>query len=137
MAGAAPDTFRVLLADERPLFTKAVRTILANHPRFDLVGIASDGEEAVELACELRPDIVLLDADLPTVDGLEATRRIYEASAPQMVIVTGEPDVDTVEAHDAGADAFLPKTHSAAELVETLEFTALVLDAASALPRKR
>ena len=135
-AGAAPDTFRVLIADERPLFANAVQTLLATHPRFELIGVASDGEEAVELTAELSPDIVLLDADLPAIDGLEATRRICEASAPRMVIVTGTPDVDSVEAHDVGSGAILPKARSAAELVETLEFTALLLDAADALPRK-
>jgi CheY-like chemotaxis protein len=136
-AGAAPGTIRVLVADERPLFARAVQTQLASHPRFELVGVAFDGEEAVELAAELLPDVILIDADLPEVDGLEATRRICEASSPRMVILTGaERDLDSVEAHDAGAGAYLPKVHSAAELVDTLEFTALLLDAADALPNK-
>ena len=138
-AGAAPDTIRVLLADERPLFANAVQTMLATHPRFELVGVAFDGEEAVDLANELLPDIVLIDADLPDLDGLEVTRRICEGSSPRMVILTGaeaEPEVDAVEAHDAGASAYLPKARSAADLLDTLEFTALLLDAADALPQK-
>jgi two-component system, NarL family, nitrate/nitrite response regulator NarL len=134
-AGAAPDTIRVLLADERPLFANAVQTMLATHPRFELVGVASGGEEAVELAQDLLPDVVLIDADLPDLDGLEVTRRISEGSAPRLVILTGaEADVDAVEAHDAGA--YLPKARSAADLLDTLEFTALLLDAADALPQK-
>jgi len=136
-AGAAPYTIRVLLADERPLFANAVQTMLATHPRFELVGVASRGEEAVELATELLPDVVLIDADLPDLDGLEVTRRICEGSSPRMVILTGaEPDVDAVEAHDAGAGAYLPRARSAADLLDTLEFTALLLDAADALPQK-
>jgi two-component system, NarL family, nitrate/nitrite response regulator NarL len=136
-AGAAPDTIRVLLADERPLFANAVQTMLATHPRFELVGVAFDGEEAVDLANELLPDIVLIDADLPDLDGLEVTRRICEGSVPRMVILTGaESDVDAVEAHEAGASAYLPKARSAADLLDTLEFTALLLDAADALPQK-
>lgn len=136
-AGAAPETIRVLLADERPLFANAVQTMLAAHPRFDLVGIASQGEEAIELANDLSPDLVLIDADLPDIDGLEVTRRICEESAPRMVILTGaEPDVDSVEAHDAGAGAYVPRARSAADLLDTLEFTALLLDAADALPKK-
>jgi DNA-binding NarL/FixJ family response regulator len=136
-AGAAPYTIRVLLADERPLFANAVQTMLATHPRFELVGVASHGEEAVELATELLPDVVLIDADLPDLDGLEVTRRICEGSSPRMVILTGaEPDVDAVEAHDAGAGAYLPRARSAADLLDTLEFTALLLDAADALPQK-
>src|SRR5438046_7757699 len=124
-AGAAPDTIRVLLADERPLFANAVQTMLSTHPRFELVGVASHGEEAVDLASELHPDVVLIDADLPDLDGLEVTRRISEGSAPRMVILTGAPDGDAVEAHDAGAGAYLPKPRSAADLLDTLEFTAL------------
>ena len=138
-AGAAPDTIRVLLADERPLFANAVQTMLSTHPRFELVGVASHGEEAVDLASELHPDVVLIDADLPDLDGLEVTRRICEGSSPRMVILTGaeaEPEVDAVEAHDAGASAYLPKARSAADLLDTLEFTALLLDAADALPQK-
>jgi DNA-binding NarL/FixJ family response regulator len=136
-AGAAPDTIRVLLADERPLFANAVQTMLATHPRYELVGVASHGEEAVALASDLLPDVVLIDADLPDLDSLEVTRRICEGSSPRMVILTGaEPDVDAVEAHDAGAGAYVPKARSAADLLDTLEFTALLLDAADALPQK-
>jgi DNA-binding NarL/FixJ family response regulator len=135
-AGAAPDTIRVLLADKRPLFANAVQTMLATHPRFELVGVAFDGEEAVDLATELEPDVVLVDADLPDLDGLEVTKRISETSSPRMVILTGaHPAVDAVEAHDAGAGAYLPKPRSAADLLDSLEFTALLLDAADALPQ--
>jgi DNA-binding NarL/FixJ family response regulator len=136
-AGAATDSIRVLLADERPLFASAVQTMLSAHPRFELVGVAFDGEEAIELATELEPDVVLIDADLPEIDGLEVTRRICESSAPRMVILTGaDPGVDAVEAHYAGAGAYLPRARSAADLLDTLEFTALLLDAADALPQK-
>jgi DNA-binding NarL/FixJ family response regulator len=137
-AGAAPDTIRVLLADERPLFANAVQTMLATHPRFELVGVAFHGEEAVELATELEPDVVLIDADLPDLDGLEVTKRICEGFSPRMLILTGaDPELDAVEAHDAGAGAYLPRPRSAADLLDTLEFTALLLDAADALPQKR
>jgi DNA-binding NarL/FixJ family response regulator len=134
-AGAAPAFIRVLLADQRFLFANAVQTMLASHPRFELVGVAAHGEEALELASELLPDVVVVDSDLPDLDGLEVTRRICEDSAPRMVILTGDPDGDAAEAHDAGAGAYLPKPRSAAELLDTLEFTALLLDAADALPQ--
>jgi DNA-binding NarL/FixJ family response regulator len=135
-AGVAPDTIRVLLADKRPLFANAVQTMLATHPRFELVGVAFDGEEAVELATELEPDVVLIDADLPDLDGVEVTKRISDGSSPRMVILTGaDSDLDAVEAHAAGAGAYLPKARSAADLLDTLDFTALLLDAADALPR--
>ena len=138
-AGPASDsTIRVLLGDDRRLFASAVQSLLASHGRFELVGVAFDGEEAVRLAVELAPDVVVLDADLPQADGLEATRRICEATAPRMVILAGAaPEVDAVEAHDMGASAFLPKARSAADLVEMLEFAALLLDAADSLAARR
>ena len=137
-AGPVSDSIRVLLADERRLFASAVRSLLASHSRFELVGVAFDGEEAVRLAVELAPDVVVLDADLPEVDGLEATRRICEASAPRMVILAGaDPELDAVEAHDVGVSAVLPRARSAAELAEMLEFTALLLDAADSLAARR
>ena len=138
-AGRASDsTIRVLLADERRLFASAVESLLASHPRFGLVGVAFDAEEAVRLAAELAPDVVVLDAELPEADGLEATRRICEATAPRMVILAGaDPELDAVEAHDLGASAFLPKARSAADLVEMHEFTALLLDAADSLATRR
>jgi DNA-binding NarL/FixJ family response regulator len=133
-AGSASDSIRVLLADQRRLFASAVQSLLASHGRFELVGAAFDGEEAVRLVAELAPDVVVLDADLPEVDGLETTRRICEATAPRMVILAGaDPELDAVEAHDMGASAFLPRARSAAELVEMLEFSALLLDAADSL----
>ena len=136
-AGAALDTIRVLLADERPLFANAVQAMLATHPRFELVGVAFDGEQAIELSKELFPDLVLIDADLPDIDGPEITRRICEESEARMVILTGsEPDLGAVEAHEAGAGAYLPKARSAADLLDTLEFTAVLLDATGALPQK-
>jgi DNA-binding NarL/FixJ family response regulator len=135
--GAASEPIRVLVADERPLFANAVETVLATHPRFELVGVASDGETTVKLANELSPDVVLIDAELPDLDGLEVTRRVCESTAPRMVILTGaDAEVDPVQAHDAGAGAYLPKPRSAADLLDTLEFTALLLDAADALPQK-
>ena len=134
--GAAPDLIRVMLADPRPLFASAVQTMLSRHPRFELVGVAFDGEEAVELANELWPDILLVDADLPKLDGVEVTQRLSESVAPRMIILTGDSADDAVEAHDAGAGASLPRPRSAADLLDTLEFTALLLDAADALPQK-
>jgi chemotaxis response regulator CheB len=137
-AGPVSDSIRVLLADERRLFASAVRSLLASHSRFELVAVAFDGEEAVRLAVALAPDVVVLDADLPEGNGLEATRLVCETSSPRMVILAGaDPELDAVEAHDMGASAVLPRARSAAELVEMLEFTALLLDAADSLAARR
>jgi two-component system response regulator DesR len=109
-----PPHFRVLIADDHLLFAESLMTVLSLDPRFDVVGIASDGAEAVTLATELRPDLVLMDLNMPVFDGLEATRRIRDAGLPTAVIMlTGEGGPSaTVEAGEAGASAFVRKDQS-------------------------
>ena len=121
---------RVLLADDHPLFVQAFETLLAPDPRYEIVGIAADGEEAVRLAEELSPDVILLDQGMPEMDGQEVTRRICEAEpAPRVLIFTGsDTELNTVDAHAAGATAFVRKPRSAADLLETLELVRLLLD---------
>jgi CheY-like chemotaxis protein len=134
MSGAAPDhAVRILLTDNthHRLFAKALHTKLENDPRFEVVGIASDGEEAVHLVGEVGPDIVLLDREQDE-GTLSATRLISSRKrAPRVVVLAGPDDeFGAVEAHDAGAAAFLRKPRSAADLLETLELATLLIQAA-------
>jgi DNA-binding NarL/FixJ family response regulator len=77
---------RVLLVDDQQQFRVTARSLLDPEPSYDVVGEAHNGEEAVDLALALRPDLVLMDVRLPGIDGIEATRRIL-ASAPATAVV--------------------------------------------------
>ncbi len=106
------ETVRVLIADDNVLFARTLETILEDDERFEVVGKAKDGIEAVELAESRHPDVVLMDITMPRVDGLEATRRLRELGSPAHVVVLTESDFagDIVRAQRSGADGYVPKT---------------------------
>jgi DNA-binding NarL/FixJ family response regulator len=116
----AHDQLRVLIADDHRLFAESLRALLSEDERIEVIGIAVDGNEAVELATSLVPDIVLMDLSMPLMDGLEATRRIHAAGLPtRVLILSGTQDqVDLAEVREAGADGFLRKEKSVDDLRE-------------------
>jgi DNA-binding NarL/FixJ family response regulator len=118
----APDTITVLIADDQSLFVEALQAILSGNDHIDVVGHAADGREAVELALELQPDVVLMDISMPVMDGFEATRRIRAADAGACILMlTGSnarADVD--RARQAGAAGYVTKDRIAAELVSAI-----------------
>jgi DNA-binding NarL/FixJ family response regulator len=113
---------RVLIADDHRLFAEALETILAGEARILVVGRAGDGREAVELARELRPDIVLMDVGMPLLDGLAAARAIRADRADaRILMLTGSnarEDVD--QAREAGAAGYVTKDRVAAELIAAI-----------------
>jgi DNA-binding NarL/FixJ family response regulator len=110
---------RVLIADDHPLFRAGVRQRLAAFADVvDVVGEATDGQEAIDLASELRPDVVLMDISMPRVNGIEATRRIKDRQPHVgILILTVYDDSQYVAALlEAGAAGYLLKTVEADEL---------------------
>jgi DNA-binding NarL/FixJ family response regulator len=109
---------RLLLADDHRLFAESLMAVLSADERVEVVGIAENGLEAVELAAELEPDVILMDLRMPVMDGLEATRKIRETGLPvQILLLTGtETPVGAEDAAAAGANAFLRKERGVEEL---------------------
>jgi DNA-binding NarL/FixJ family response regulator len=103
---------RVLIADDQALVRGGLQMILSVQPDIEVVGVADDGAQAVTLARELAPDVVLMDVRMPVMDGLEAARRILSAAADQTKVVmltTFDLDEYVYDALVAGASGFLLK----------------------------
>jgi response regulator NasT len=120
MSMPASTTARVLTVEDDPIVRADLRLILEDHG-FDVCADARDGVEAVELAREHRPDLILIDLNLPELDGVAATRRILEEREVPIVALTGYVAGDAIErAVEAGAVDHVTKPFSEAELVDTL-----------------
>ncbi|MEV4398668.1 response regulator transcription factor [Nonomuraea sp. NPDC049607] len=102
---------RIVLVDDHPVVRSGLRAMLAGQPDFDLVGEAATGEEGVELAARLAPDVVLMDLQLGAgMHGSEATRRIVALDGPRvLVLTTFDTDADIVAAIESGATGYLLK----------------------------
>jgi len=116
------DNVRVLIADDHRLFREGVRSLLASLPDVEVVGEAATGDEAVALASTAQPDVVLMDIQMPGLNGIEATRRILSASPHTGIIVlTMYDDDDSVfAAMRAGARGYLLKGADQSELVRAI-----------------
>lgn len=109
---------RLLIVDDHPVVRAGLAGLLSDEPGFEVVGEASDGEQAVRLAAALRPDIVLMDLRMPGVDGVEATARITGAGdAKVLILTTYESDDQILAAIEAGARGYLLKAAPQAEIV--------------------
>ena len=117
---------KVLIADDEPLIRAGLRLILDGAPDLSIIGEADDGESAVDLAAELRPDVVLMDIRMPRANGIAATKRIMEASQPPRVIVLTSFDTDDfiLSALRAGASGFLLKDTPPADMVSAVRAAA-------------
>jgi DNA-binding NarL/FixJ family response regulator len=110
---------RVLIVDDTAIIRTVVRRTLQTDDRFDVIGEAVNGREAIEFCVELQPDLVLLDLAMPEMDGLEALPHILVAVPATRVIVLSafSPDQMAAQAIQAGASAYLEKNRVAKELV--------------------
>lgn len=113
---------RILLIDDQALFREALRTLLSLQAGLEIVGEAATGAEAVELVRQLHPDLVLMDLRMPVMGGVEATRRVREASPDTRVLVltTFHEDTEIFDALRAGASGYLLKDTPSEKLVEAI-----------------
>ncbi len=113
------ETLSILVAEDHPLFRKGVISLLSSVPEFEVIGEAATGEEAVVRAAQLQPDMVLMDLQMPEVNGIEATRRILQESpSVRVLVVTLFEDDDSVfMALRAGARGYVLKDADEEEMV--------------------
>jgi DNA-binding NarL/FixJ family response regulator len=116
------DKITVLIADDHPLVRDSISNLLQKANDFEIVAQAGDGEEAVRLAAELSPDVVIMDIEMPKIDGLEATRQIKTCHPGTSVLVlTVHGDEEFVEAmFEAGAAGYLLKSVYGEELLQAI-----------------
>ena len=109
---------RILVADDHPMLREGLVAVLSTQPDFDVVGEAADGSEVVSLAQRLRPDVILLDLEMPDVDGIAALERLRDAGCAALTIVFTAYDTDEriLGALRAGARGYLLKGASRAEI---------------------
>jgi DNA-binding NarL/FixJ family response regulator len=113
------ETLRILIAEDHPLYRKGMISLLQSIPEFEVVGEASTGEEAVARASQLQPEVILMDLQMPEVNGIEATRRILrESPTIRVLMVTLFEDDDSVfMALRAGARGYILKDADEEEMV--------------------
>jgi DNA-binding NarL/FixJ family response regulator len=116
------DTLRILVAEDHPLFRKGMVSLLSSVPEFEVVGEAATGEEAVVRAAQLQPDVILMDLQMPQVNGIEATRRILQESpSVRILVVTLFEDEDSVfMALRAGARGYVLKDADEEDVVHAI-----------------
>ena len=121
---------RVLVVDDHVLFAQALSAMLDAEPTVEVVGLATNGADAIEQVERLEPDVVLMDISMPGLDGFEATRQILaRRPATKVLILTGsDASQDVAAAREAGAAGYVTKDQIGAELVDA------ILDAARARP---
>lgn len=118
----SPPRIRVLIADDQALFREGLRTLLSTRPEVEVVGEAANGLEALAMAAQLQPAVVLMDLQMPEMDGIQATVRMRDRhpDIPVLVLTTFDDDANLFGALRAGAAGYLLKDVSSDTLVAAL-----------------
>ncbi len=113
---------KVLLVDDHPLFRKGVAQIISDDPHFEVIGEAASGQEGLDIAEQLQPDLVLLDLNMKEMDGLETLRRFKATDliARYVMLTVSDAEEDLMAALKAGADGYLLKDMEPEDLVTNL-----------------
>jgi len=114
---------KLLIVDDHPVFRRGLREIIEENPMFEIVGEASDGEFGLRLVAETKPDIVLLDIDMPRLSGLDMARALQKKESPaRMIVLTMYKEEDIFNAAmDLGVKAYVLKENAADDIVQALE----------------
>lgn len=123
VSSCSPTLIRILLVDDFERFRSFASSLLRKQPGFQIVGHALDGQEAVQKAQELKPDLVVLDIGLPKLNGIEAARQIHLFSPDsKLMFLTGNNDPEVArEALGTGATGYVSKLDAAVELLSAVE----------------
>jgi DNA-binding NarL/FixJ family response regulator len=121
--GSGTSLIRVMIVDDHEAARRGIRSVLLREPLFDLVGEATDGEEAVKKSQELRPDIILLDITLPGMNGIQAAASIQAASPESRIIFVSQHDsMQTAkDALSVGAYGYVVKSDAGRDLLTAIE----------------
>jgi DNA-binding NarL/FixJ family response regulator len=113
---------RIVIADDHELFAEGLAELLAGYPDLEVVGRAANGVEAVALATSLQPDLVLMDVEMPCLDGISATREIVGAGhAPRVLMVSSSTEAEDVSAANAaGAAGYLFKGCALGDMIAAI-----------------
>jgi DNA-binding NarL/FixJ family response regulator len=117
------NAFRILLADEHPIFRLGLRSVLGSHPGWQVCGEAADGPDAIEKCMHLSPDLILLDVCLPSLNGVDGVRQILRANPDQRILILTDADSENVvrDCLQAGVRGWVLRSDGINELTAAVE----------------